>query len=86
LVEAIGPGEGKNSPEKLLAKLRETGRDALLRDEVRLRRAADVIAEHSEAIPMETAEAREKLWTPEEGEGEAAPGAEKSGELWTPGS
>jgi trigger factor len=87
LIDAIGPGEGKNSPEKLLASLRETGREALLRDEVRLRRAADVIAEHSESIPMETAEAREKLWTPEkEAEGEAPSGAEQRGELWTPGS
>lgn len=88
LIEALGPGEGKNSPEKLLARLRETGRDALLRDEVRLRKAADVIAEHSKPIPMETAEAREKLWTPdkEEGEGEASAAPEKSGELWTPGA
>ena len=37
LIEALGPGEGKNDPAKLLARLRETGRDSLLRDEVRLR-------------------------------------------------
>ncbi|HEX2129586.1 MAG TPA: trigger factor [Solirubrobacterales bacterium] len=88
LIEAIGPGEGKNSPEKLLARLREAGRDSLLRDEVRMRRAADVIAENAQPIPMETAEAREKLWTPEKeaAEGEGPAGAEKPGELWTPGS
>ena len=38
LLEALGPGEGKNDPSKLLERLRETGRDGLLRDEVRLRR------------------------------------------------
>ena len=49
LIEAIGPGEGKNSPEKLLARLRESGRDALLRDEVRMRKASEAVAEHGEA-------------------------------------
>ena len=90
LIEALGPGEGKNSPEKLLARLRETGRDALLRDEVRLRRAADAIAESAKPIPVAQAEAREQLWTPEK-EAESAPSGErpegeKPGELWTPGS
>ena len=51
LVEALGPGEGKNSPKKLLDRLRESGRDALLRDEVRMRKAADAIAEAVEADP-----------------------------------
>jgi trigger factor len=81
LIEALGPGEGKNDPAKLLERLRETGRDDLLRDEVRMRRAVDVVADSAKAIPLEQAEARERIWTPEkEGEsGEAAPG-----ELWTP--
>jgi trigger factor len=91
LLEAIGPGEGKNAPEKLLARLREAGRDHLLRDEVRMRRAAEAIAEASKPIPMERAAAREQIWTPEKGdadaesEGAAAP-EQKPGELWTPGS
>jgi trigger factor len=86
LVEALGPGEGKNSPEKLLARLRETGRDSMLRDEVRMRRAADVIAEAAKPIPLDQAEAREKIWTPEKEESESGEAAEKPGELWTPGS
>src|SRR5215211_7516686 len=90
LIEAIGPGEGKNAPEKLLARLRETGRDALLRDDVRMRKAAEVIAESAKPIPMDRATAREQIWTPEKGEGETAraeePAAQKPGELWTPGS
>ena len=90
LLEALGPGEGKNSPEKLLARLRETGRDSMLRDEVRMRRAVDAIAEASTPIPVAKAEAREKIWTPDKGEaepsGEEPAGDEKPGELWTPGS
>jgi trigger factor len=78
LLEALGPGEGQNDPKRLLERLREAGRDGMLRDEVRMRKAVDVIAE---PIPIEQAEAREKIWTPEKEEAEAGPG-----ELWTPGS
>ena len=91
LLEALGPGEGKNAPEKLLARLREAGRDNLLRDEVRLRKAADLITESAEPIPLDQAAARERLWTPDKEEPEASeaeatgePEA-KPGELWTPG-
>ena len=83
LLEALGPGEGDESPDKLLARLRDTGRDSLLRSEVRLRKAADVIADSAKPIPAEQAAAREKLWTPEKEQGE--PEAAESG-LWTPGS
>jgi trigger factor len=81
LIEAIGPGEGQNAPQKLLDRLRESGRDELLRDEVRMRKAADAIAASAKPIPMERAAAREQIWTPEK-EGEE----EKPSELWTPGS
>ena len=36
--------------------------------------------EHAKAIPAEKAEAREKIWTPEK------EGAERAGQIWTPGS
>jgi trigger factor len=88
LLGALGPGDGDESPDKLLARLRETGRDALLRAEVRLRKAADVIAESAKPIPADQAAARDKLWTPEkeaEAEKEAKPEKAESG-LWTPGS
>ncbi len=56
-----------------------------LREDLAARQAVELIvgARH-EPIPMEQAQAREKLWTPEkeaEGEGEPAQAAEK---LWTP--
>jgi trigger factor len=69
------------SGEQLLERLRSTGRDSLLRDELRMRRALDLIAAEARPIPIERAEARERLWTPEkEREGEQKPG------LWTPGA
>jgi trigger factor len=79
MLEALGPGEGEETPEKLLERLRATGRDALLREDLRLRKAIDLIAESAKPIPREQAVARERLWTPvkEREEGER-PG------LWTP--
>jgi trigger factor len=79
LIEALGPGEGSSAPELILERLRERGRDDLLRDEVRIRKAADLVAESAKAIPLEQAAAREKIWTPEK---ERA--SEDEPELWTP--
>jgi trigger factor len=69
----------RTTPEKLLERLRENGRDAMVREDIRVRKAIDLVAESAQPIAMEQAEAREKLWTPEK-EREAA------GSLWTPGS
>ncbi len=69
----------RTTPEKLLARLREDGRDSMVREDIRARKAIDLVAEAAKPIAMEQAEAREKLWTPEK-EREAA------GSLWTPGS
>ena len=44
-----------------------------------MRKAIDLVAESAKPIPLEQAEAREKIWTPEKEEGE-----EKPSELWTP--
>ncbi len=65
-------------PEVLLERLRSSGRDGLLGEELRLRKAADIVAESANPIPIEQAEAREKLWTPEKERG-------PEGKLWTPG-
>jgi trigger factor len=66
------------TPEKLLERLQSQGRDGLLGEELRLRKAADLVAESSKPIPKERADAREKLWTPDKERG-------PEGELWTPG-
>ena len=67
------------SPEQLLDRLRESGRDSLVRDDVRVRKTIDLIAAAAKPIPLQQAEAREQIWTPEKEPGE-------KGSLWTPGS
>jgi trigger factor len=69
----------RTTPEKLLKRLRESGRDAMIRDDIRFRKAIDLVAEAAVPIPLEQAEAREQIWTPEKERKEA-------GELWTPGT
>jgi trigger factor len=80
LLEALAhPAEHeRTTPEKLLKRLRESGRDAMIRDDIRFRKAIDLVAEAAEPIPLEQAEAREQIWTPEKERKEA-------GSLWTPG-
>jgi trigger factor len=80
MLEALRPGEGEEEPAKLLERLRASGRDALLREDLRLRKAVDVIAGSAKAIPQEQAAVRKRLWTPEK---EKPEGSEAS--LWTPG-
>ncbi|MDX6652915.1 MAG: trigger factor [Solirubrobacterales bacterium] len=66
MLEALVPAAERESrkPEAVLEQLREQGRDALLRSDLRMRKAVDVIAEAAKPIPLERAAAREKLWTP----------------------
>lgn len=71
-------GHERTTPEKLLERLRENGRDTMVRDDIRIRKAIDFVAEAAKPIAMEQAEAREKLWTPEKER-------EATGSLWTPG-
>ncbi len=58
---------------------------------MRLRKAAELVAESAKPIPIEQAAAREQIWTPEKGEGEgeaaepAAADEPQPGKLWTPG-
>jgi trigger factor len=70
------------TPEKLLERLRRNGRDSLVREDIRIRKAIDLVAESAEPIPVAQAEARERLWTPEKQRAEAGDGPG----LWTPGS
>jgi trigger factor len=67
------------SPEKLLERLRANGRDAMIADDIRARKAIELVADSAKPIPLEQAEAREQIWTPEKER-------EKAGELWTPES
>jgi trigger factor len=70
----------RTTPEKLLERLRENGRDAMVREDIQVRKAIDLVADSAKPIPLKQAEAREKIWTPEKEKEE-----EKPSELWTPG-
>jgi trigger factor len=78
----IPPGHedhGHPEPADALREIRESGREELLKDDLRMRRALELIAEQAKPIPMEQAQAREEIWTPEKER-------EEKGSLWTPGS
>jgi trigger factor len=83
LLEALQPPAGeKGKPEKLLKRLRADGREQLLVDDLRMRKAADLIIDSAKPIELDRAEARERIWTPEE---RSASGGGDPAELWTPG-
>jgi trigger factor len=80
------------SAERLLHELREHGGWETLRADLRMKRAVDLLVEATTAIPMARAEAREKLWTPEQERARAKERAQEeagteapAGKLWTPG-
>src|SRR4051794_2258912 len=69
-----------DDPDEAIAKLHEGGRIETLRDDLRLRNALDRIASEVKRIPLELAEAREALWTPDKER------PQTEAKLWTPGS
>ena len=77
------PGEKEPSEKALrrsLEKAKKRGTDDALREDIAMRKAVDLIVERAKPIPIEQAQAREDLWTPEKEQKE-----EGSKELWTPG-
>jgi trigger factor len=83
MLDALKPPPGHEDhghpePAEALAELRETGRDRMVERDLKMRKALDVIADSAKPIPLEQAEAREEMWTPDK-ERKAAGG------LWTPG-
>jgi trigger factor len=83
--------ERESNPAELVAQLRQAGRLDELREDLAARTAVDLIAEHAEPIAVELAQAREKLWTPESeqaqaasSEGQAAEQGQSGAKLWTP--
>jgi trigger factor len=81
LIEALehSAEHERTTAEKLLARLRENGRDAMVVEDLKARKAIELVAESALPIPLEQAEAREQIWTPEKERKEA-------GDLWTPES
>jgi trigger factor len=66
--------------DELIGEMRESGRYEGLRADLALRATLDRIAAEVKRIPVELAEARDKLWTPEKEKPETVT------KLWTPGS
>ncbi|HVQ58351.1 MAG TPA: trigger factor [Solirubrobacterales bacterium] len=79
LIEALehSAEHERTTPEKLLERLRANGRDAMVREDIRARKAIELVADAATPIPLEQAEARDQIWTPEKER-------EKAGGLWTP--
>jgi trigger factor len=75
-----------DASEKEIAKafdrLKQQGRDDLLREDIAMRKAVDVLVEEAKPISVEQAKARDKLWTPEKERDEES----QPSEIWTPGS
>jgi trigger factor len=69
----------EDDPEALVEQVWHSGRHESLRTDLRLRAALDRVASEVKRIPVELAQAREKLWTP----GQEKP--EGAAKLWTPG-
>lgn len=66
--------------EQVIAEVFTHGNQEVLRDDLRLKAALDLLAADVTPISTELAEAREKLWTPDK------ENAEPEKKLWTPGS
>ena len=74
------PGhEDHGHPEPADARDPEERARGLFKSDLRMRRALELIGEGAKPIPMEQAQAREDIWTPEKER-------EEKGALWTPGS
>jgi trigger factor len=82
LLDALRPAAERDGskPEKLLERLRKSGRLESLRDELAIRQAVELLVREASSITVEQAKARAKLWTPGKDDAEAGPG-----QIWTPG-
>jgi trigger factor len=69
-----------DDPDAAVRQVFESGRQEVLRSDLRLRKALDRVAAEAKRIPAEVARAREEIWTPDK---ETSPTETK---LWTPGS
>jgi trigger factor len=82
-VEALIREEAETAgddPDELVQQLRDAGGFEDLREDLRLRAALDRVASEVRRIPLEQAQAREQIWTPEQEK------PQTQTKLWTPGS
>ncbi len=87
LLEVIAPSAEREGiePRKLFEDLGESGRLDDVREDLAARQAVELVAAAAKPIPIEQAQARERLWTPtsEEQQPEGA-GEQAAARLWTP--
>jgi trigger factor len=82
-VEALVREEAEaagDDPEEIIQRMRHAGGFEDLREDLRLRAALDRVASEVRRIPLEQAQAREQIWTPEKEKPQTPT------KLWTPGS
>jgi trigger factor len=70
----------EDDPDEAVKQVFASGRQEVLRSDLRLRKALDRVAADAKRIPAEVARARDEIWTPDKD----SPQAETK--LWTPGS
>ena len=70
----------RDDPDDTVRQVFESGREEVLRADLRLRKALDRVAAEAKRVPADVARAREEIWTPDK---ETSPTETK---LWTPGS
>jgi trigger factor len=70
----------EDDPDEAVKQVFDSGRQELLREDLRLRKALDRVAGETKRVPAEVARAREDIWTPDK---ETQPTETK---LWTPAS
>ena len=70
----------EDDADEAVKQVFDSGRQEVLRDDLRLRKALDRIAAETKRVPADVARAREEIWTPDK---ETQPTETK---LWTPGS
>jgi trigger factor len=80
------------SPEKLLARLRENGRDAMIREDLEAQKAIELVSDSAKPVPLEEADEDDAAKdsedaAPAEPAATEAPEAEEkpASKLWTPG-
>jgi trigger factor len=69
-----------DDPDEIVQRMRDAGSFEDLREDLRLRGALDRVVSEVQRIPLEQAQAREQIWTPEKEKPQTPT------KLWTPGS
>jgi trigger factor len=70
----------EDDPDEAVKQVFDSGRQEVLRSDLRMRKALDRVAADAKRIPAEVARARDEIWTPDKD----SPQTETK--LWTPGS